>query len=105
MVKALPLLPSSHIKKMFDIITEELRNSGITLKYVNKKKEEVKITVDDFLDKFLGYYVPTWFSRYKPEDYSVFGSMHRTNNLLERFNRSLHEALGTDPCLLLFLGN
>ncbi|KAE8912720.1 hypothetical protein PF005_g24031 [Phytophthora fragariae] len=47
--------------------------------------------------KFWKYFVRTWIKKYKPEDWNVYGVqdiVNRTNNPLERYNRTLNRAMG-----------
>ncbi|KAE8964868.1 hypothetical protein PR001_g28909 [Phytophthora rubi] len=47
--------------------------------------------------KFWKYFVRTWIKQYKPEDWNVYGIqdiVNRTNNPLERYNRTLNRAMG-----------
>lgn len=40
------------------------------------------------------YIIQSWMIRYGPEEISVYGSPHKTNNVLERLNKLMNEELG-----------
>lgn len=92
-LKHLCLLPSTEIARTFYRISDALLSS------VNRE--------DPFandLAGFVNYYENQWIKRTKAEDFSVYLSIHRTNNLLERFNRTLHTYVETRSSPVHFLG-
>ncbi|XP_036148983.1 uncharacterized protein LOC114254812 [Monomorium pharaonis] len=42
-----------------------------------------------YLQSFFQYYKDTWINSFKPESFSVFQQIHRTNNVSKRHNREL----------------
>ncbi|XP_033219758.1 uncharacterized protein LOC117174619 isoform X2 [Belonocnema kinseyi] len=55
------------------------------------------------MDGFINYYRTTWIEKVTPNDYSVYLEEKRTNNDLERNNRTWHEIAGNRPRLIVFL--
>ena len=77
------------------IPVDEIISKGIP--YVRSKIDETGQKAK--LDKFWKYFIQTWMVRYSPEDWNINGAIYnndddklvnRTNNPLERFNRTLN---------------
>jgi hypothetical protein len=49
------------------------------------------------------YIIKSWMIRYGPSEISVFGSPHKTNNILERLNKLMNEELGLHKGFFVFM--
>lgn len=56
------------------------------------------------LQSFFNYYKNTWIDGFKPSLFSVFNTIHRTNNISERHNRELKTTLQKHSTIVEFLG-
>lgn len=72
--------------------------------------EGYKIITDIIFEKnknfsaFMKYYEKTWIKGFKPQLFSVYKRVHRTNNITERHNRQLKETLQKHSTCIEFLG-
>jgi len=90
-------------KGAMDILTiiphEEIEKKGIAF-------VQSHFTNSPLWDKFWKYFRNTWLKRYKYEDWNIYGLedvQNRTNNALERFNRTLNDQFpNAHPNLLNF---
>lgn len=94
-LKLLSLLPALEISPTFERLTKEFLNK------TRSADSQFKLKVEGFVD----YYEKQWIHKVHPEDFSVYGSMHRTNNILERFNKELVKFVGKKSSTVHFLGN
>lgn len=53
---------------------------------------------------FFVYFRREWMRVVKPENFSIFKSLHRTNNVIERYHRDLNEEMGSKPSPKHFIG-
>lgn len=54
---------------------------------------------------FFEYYRREWIFIVKPQNFSVFNAVNRTNNKLERYHRNINEKIGSKPTVKKFVGN
>lgn len=87
MLISLALLPEELIKEGYDIIKNIFDGEQCA-----------------HLGKLFQYYKKTWIDGFKPKSFCVFRKMHRTNNISERHNRELKEALKKHSTIVEFLG-
>lgn len=83
---ALAFLPETLILEGFNIISEIIFKNCTSLQ------------------SFIKYYKDTWINGFKPESFSVFQQIHRTNNISERHNRELRINLKKHTTIAEFLG-
>jgi len=91
---------------VLDVLTviphEEIETKGIA--YV---KSKIPKTNNKKWEQFWKYFKSTWLTRYNKEDWNINGvknAQNRTNNALERFNRTLNNSFSTaHPNLLNFV--
>lgn len=57
-----------------------------------------------YLQSFFHYYKQTWINGFKPDSFSVFQQVNRTNNVSERHNRELRSNLKKHTTIVEFLG-
>lgn len=86
---SLALLPDHLIIEGFQIITHIIFDA--------KKNEK--------FNAFMKYYERTWIRGFKPQLFSVYKRVHRTNNITERHNRQLKETLQKHSTCIEFLGS
>lgn len=55
--------------------------------------------------QFLQYFQSYWLQTIKPENFSVFGCLEKTNNYVESNNRRLNVEFGIHPCIWNFTSN
>jgi len=88
---------------------EDIIPKGIP--YVRSKTIEVGNEVA--LNAFWVYFVQTWMKKYNPNMWNIYGviagdgvdeiMINRTNNPLERYNRTMNEAMPPHPSMQLFV--
>lgn len=66
----------------------------------NKQTEQQKLLWLKFMNK---YFSKEWMTIVKPETFSVYNIVDRTNNCLESYHRWLHAKLRTNPSAFQFL--
>uniref|UniRef100_A0ABD2XDD1 MULE transposase domain-containing protein n=1 Tax=Trichogramma kaykai TaxID=54128 RepID=A0ABD2XDD1_9HYME len=83
----LPLLPANNIPEGFDVILKLVKKLFIDEpKYLER------------WSKFLNnYFTKEWMKKVKPETFSVFNSVDRTNNYLESYHRTLNKFIRANP--------
>uniref|UniRef100_A0ABD2W7J4 Uncharacterized protein n=1 Tax=Trichogramma kaykai TaxID=54128 RepID=A0ABD2W7J4_9HYME len=89
----LPLLPADKIPEGFQIIKEVIANE-----FADNPKFLKRWT--KFIDN---YFTKEWMNKIKPETFSVYNSVDRTNNCLESYHRSLNQKLKSNPSVYTFL--
>lgn len=94
----LALLPEEYIQRMYGTLKAELMKETIVF-------NDIKIPFGVIMKRFFEYYEDFWLKIITPKRFSVYNAQFKTNNLLERFNRDLHEYFGTRPSLISFLDN
>lgn len=54
---------------------------------------------------FFTYFRKEWMKVVRPENFSIFKALNRTNNVIERYHRDLNEEMGSKPSPKHFIGN
>ena len=85
----LALLPSNWIPEAFSIL---------------KQKLQIHHKLYDIMSPLFTYYDKFWLKKVKPNIFSVFQRKRRTNNVIERYHRTLKELISTNPEILRFVG-
>ena len=85
----LALLPPEWIPEAFAILKERMQVHPALLEIVNPLH---------------AYYESFWLKRVTPAVFSVYLKKQRTNNVIERYHRSLKELMATNPEILKFIG-
>ena len=85
----LALLPQESIEEAFEELSENI-----------SENEELHQIIKQYLD----YYRAQWLTRVGPKNYSVHLKFARTNNVTERYHRSLKSLTATRPEIMKFFG-
>ena len=85
----LALLPAEVIQEAFDDIENDLLRNVALL---------------EIMGLFFDYYRTTWINGRGPAAYSVYKLLRRTNNILERYHRTLKSKIATKPEVGKFVG-
>ena len=85
----LALLPSEFIEEAFEDLNESL--------IVNEELNEI-------MWRWLNYYRGQWLLKTGPTNYSVYMKYTRSNNLIERYHRTLKALTATRPEIAKFFG-
>lgn len=91
----LALLPSERISEVLD----EIYLDAI-LESKNSEDDDAEYDFCEFVDE---YFIPYWMERIRPENFSVFDEIDRTNNKIESYHSKLPRFLGIRPILTAFL--
>ena len=85
----LALLPSDFIEEAFNDLELELRKNEALL---------------DIIGLFFDYYRATWINGKGTKAFSVHELLRRTNNVLERYHRTLKSRMASKPEVAKFMG-
>ena len=78
----LALLPAEFIPEAFDDLENDLRRNDALL---------------EIMGCFFDYYRTAWINGRGPAAYSVYKLLRRTNNILERYHRTLKAKIAIKP--------
>lgn len=90
----LALLPDSKIEEGVEIITEL-----IDCNFPGEKSAPTRLK----WGKYMKYFKDEWMNKVKPETFSVYNMVDRTNNFLESYHSWLWTKLRTGPTVFKFL--
>lgn len=108
-VKNLALLPADDIPHAFNSLVEKLSKieDPVTIAecHVNGENIPLTATLSQIFKPFIDYYKRFWLNIITPKRFSIFNEKCRTDNDMERYNRSIRIYTGIRPCSITFVGN
>lgn len=85
----LAFLPANNIEEAFSSLLSRLKQNP---------------ELDSIMRPLFDYYKKFWLRQVTPEVFSVFRQKHRTNNVIERYHRTLKKEMASRPNIVKFFG-